>query len=233
MGFTKQDKYFFSIILKHGKIFDDVVQKSYGYNIDLENALKKDEGKISVINKNTGENNYHSFILYGKYNENTETFIWFNNIQNIILQDMIKKDIIGVFSTSYYRGPTIVKLLSKPKIKISKKYKKVIPYLLAIIQNTYNIISFDTSNKNETVYVGIAMNIKDKFNQKLFDKDMEKYNNMGNNVTGNNLMGNNLMGNNLMGNNLMGKKKITARIRKHPRKHKTIRRILRKSKRIY
>jgi hypothetical protein len=46
-------------------------------------------------------------------------------------------------------------------------------------------------------------------------------------------MGNNLMGNNLMGNNLMGKKKITARIRKHPRKHKTIRRILRKSKRIY
>ena len=72
------------------------------------------------------------------------------------------------------------------------------------------------------------MNIKDKFNQKLFDKDMEKYNNMGNNVTGNNLMGNNLMG-----NNLMGKKKITARIRKHPRKHKTIRRILRKSKRIY
>ena len=67
------------------------------------------------------------------------------------------------------------------------------------------------------------MNIKDKFNQKLFDKDMEKYNNMGNNVTGNNLMG----------NNLMGKKKITARIRKHPRKHKTIRRILRKSKRIY
>ena len=233
MGFTKQDKYFFSIILEHGKIFDDVVQKSYGYNIDLENALKKDEGKISVINKNTGENNYHSFILYGKYNENTETFIWFNNIQNIILQDMIKKDIIGVFSTSYYRGPTIVKLLSKPKIKISKKYKKVIPYLLAIIQNTYNIISFDTSNKNETVYVGIAMNIKDKFNQKLFDKDMEKYNNMGNNVTGNNLMGNNLMGNNLMGNNLMGKKKITARIRKHPRKHKTIRRILRKSKRIY
>ena len=146
---------------------------------------------------------------------------------------MIKKDIIGVFSTSYYRGPTIVKLLSKPKINISKKYKKVIPYLLAIIQNTYNIISFDTSNKNETVYVGIAMNIKDKFNQKLFDKDMEKYNNMGNNVTGNNLMGNNLMGNNLMGNNLMGKKKITARIRKHPRKHKTIRRILRKSKRIY
>ena len=210
-----------------------MVQKSYGYNIDLENALKKGEGKISVINKNTSENNYHSFILYGKYNENTETFIWFNNIQNIILQDMIKKDIIGVFSTSYYRGPTIVKLLSKPKIKISKKYKKVIPYLLAIIQNTYNIISFDTSNKNETVYVGIAMNIKDKFNQKLFDKDMEKYNNMGNNVTGNNLMGNNLMGNNLMGNNLMGKKKITARIRKHPRKHKTIRRILRKSKRIY
>ena len=228
MGFTKQDKYFFSIILEHGKIFDDVVQKSYGYNIDLENALKKGEGKISVINKNTGENNYHSFILYGKYNENTETFIWFNNVQNVILQDMIKKDIIGVFSTSYYRGPTIVKLLSKPKIKISKKYKKVIPYLLAIIQNTYNIISFDTSNKNETVYVGIAMNIKDKFNQKLFDKDMEKYNNMGNNVTGNNLMGNNLMG-----NNLMGKKKITARIRKHPRKHKTIRRILRKSKRIY
>ena len=136
---------------------------------------------------------------------------------------MIKKDIIGVFSTSYYRGPTIVKLLSKPKINISKKYKKVIPYLLAIIQNTYNIISFDTSNKNETVYVGIAMNIKDKFNQKLFDKDMEKYNNMGNNVTGNNLMG----------NNLMGKKKITARIRKHPRKHKTIRRILRKSKKFY
>ena len=121
-----------------------------------------------------------------------------------------------------------MKLLSKPKINISKKYKKVIPYLLAIIQNTYNIIPFDTSNKNETVYVGIGMNIKDKFNQKLFDKDMEKYNNMGNNVTGNNLMGNNLMG-----NNLMGKKKITARIRKHPRKHKTIRRILRKSKKNY
>jgi hypothetical protein len=67
------------------------------------------------------------------------------------------------------------------------------------------------------------MNIKDKFNQKLFDKDMEKYNNMVNNV----------MGNNVMGNNVMGKKKITARIRKHPRKHKTIRRILRKSKKIY
>ena len=62
------------------------------------------------------------------------------------------------------------------------------------------------------------MNIKDKFNQKLFDKDMEKYNNMGNNA---------------MGNNLMGKKKITARIRKHPRKYKTIRRILRKSKKNY
>ena len=124
MGFTKQDKYFFSIILKHGKIFDEVVQKSYGFNIDLENALKKGEGKISVINKNTGENNSHSFILYGKYNENTETFIWFNNVQNVILQDMIKKDIIGVFSTSYYRGPTIVKLLSKPKINISKNIKK-------------------------------------------------------------------------------------------------------------
>jgi hypothetical protein len=227
MGFNKQDKYFFSIILKHGKIFDEVVQKSYGYNIDLENALKKGEGKIAVINKNTGENNSHSFILYGKYNENTETFSWFNNIQNVILQDMIKKDIIGVFSTSYYRGPTIVKLLSKPKIKISKKYKKVIPYLLAIIQNTYNIIPFDTSNSYENVYVGIGMNIKDKFNQKLFDKDMEKYNNMVNNV-----MGNNVTGNNVTGNNLIVKKKITARIRKHPRKHKTIRRILRKSKKF-
>jgi hypothetical protein len=140
---------------------------------------------------------------------------------------MIKKDIIGVFSTSYYRGPTIVKLLSKPKIKISKKYKKVIPYLLAIIQNTYNIIPFDTSNSYENVYVGIGMNIKDKFNQKLFDKDMEKYNNMVNNV-----MGNNVTGNNVTGNNLIVKKKITARIRKHPRKHKTIRRILRKSKKF-
>jgi len=173
MIFNEKDKYFFSIILKQGDVFEDVIQKSYSYDIKLEDALINDLNKVKVINKDTGEKQILSFEAYGKYNEDTETFTWFHNLQNQILQDMIQRGIIGDF---FKDATTIEKLFLKPDIKIPKEYKNVIPYFLAILISNKNIIPFGSPDSSITMYVGIALDIKDNFNLDAFNEDLEKYN---------------------------------------------------------
>ena len=172
MVFNEKDKYFFSIILKQGQVFEDVIHTSYEYDIKLEEAIKKNKNKVTVINKKTNEKHSFSFLPYGKYNEDTKTFTWFHDLQNKLMIDMINKGIIGNF---YKDDSTIVKLFEKPEIKIPIEYKNVIPYFIAILYTNMNIIPFSSPNTNMTMYVGIAMNIKDNFDGDMYKEDLEKY----------------------------------------------------------
>jgi hypothetical protein len=176
MVFNEKDKYFFSIVLKQGETFEDVIKRSYAYDINLEDALTNNTPKVETFNKDTGKKESFEYIPYGKYDEDTQTFTWFNNIQNEILQDMIERGIIGDF---FKDASTIQKLLTTPEIKISKEYQYVIPYFLAILFSSENIIRFESSDSKNKMYIGIPLEIPDNFNLELFKDDLEKYYDFG------------------------------------------------------
>lgn len=171
MQFDEKDKYFFSIILKQGDTFEDMMKESNIYNIHLEDALKNNKKDVVVVNNKTNETFAIPFIPFGTYNENNETFIWNSDLNKKIYADMKKNGILKSFKDT----TTLKKLFSKPDIKIPKIYQNVIPYLLAILKSQWNIIRFESEDSEQHMYVGIPFDIPDNFDLNMFYNDLEIY----------------------------------------------------------
>ncbi len=171
MSIDEKDKYFFSIVLKQGDTFEDVMKKSNIYNIHLEDALKNNKTNVVVVNNQTNETFAPPFIPFGRYNEDNETFIWNSDLYKKIYADMKKNGILKSFKDT----TTLKKLFSKSEIKIPKIYQNVIPYLLAILKSHLNIIRFENEDSKQHMYVGIPFGIPDNFDLNMFYNDLDNY----------------------------------------------------------
>lgn len=170
MRFTDKDKLFFSIILKYGTVFEEVVKQSYNYTIKMETALRNNTKNVTVINKTTNSKHKFHFTPYCKYDEATETFSWLCSQPNAIFQYLYRN---GDIENKFIDTSTIEKLFSRHEMQIPIEYKKVVPYLIAIIMLDESIIPFSSPTSSITMYIGIKMKLSSKFDLHGFKKELK------------------------------------------------------------
>jgi len=170
----KLDNYFINMILQYGLVFEDVINKSLDYDINLpsdiaETLFKED---VEVKNIKTGEISKHNIIFFSLYDFNKEEFIWYRGIEKMFSEQLKKyPDLSSI--------PFISNLFATSKIKLGEKYKNLIPYLVAIIYSNYNIIRFIDPDSNIESYILINLGIKDSFDFDKFSDLLSKYNLLG------------------------------------------------------
>ena len=171
------DNYFMNMILQYGSGFEDVIDKSLDYDINLpsdiaETLFKED---IEIKNIKTKEISKYNIAFFSLYNFNTEEFMWYRGIEKIFSEQLNKY-------SELYSIPFIRNLFATSKIKMGEKYKNVIPYLVAIIYPNYNVIRFTDPDNNLESYILINLGIKDSFDFDKFSELLSNYNLISKNI---------------------------------------------------
>jgi hypothetical protein len=125
----------------------------FEFNFDLE-LIKK--GLVEVKKNNKKEQK--TMFGIGVYDDNKEVFTW-NEITRKSTESLIpKNDPRNTFLHGF--GDTFKKLCSKSEIKMEKKFRNVIPYLIVILLYPYNLYKATSEEKPEkTSYFGIELNL--------------------------------------------------------------------------
>jgi hypothetical protein len=169
--FDNIDNQFFEIILLNKHMFNDVMTKSLEYDLDItKDIVELKTPKIKV--EHNGKKTEKIIILFGEYNLVNNIFGWIGESNDLFIQQLERYDVKKIFGS--YR--TLDKILKK-EFKISEKYHIAIPYLMAILNPAFNIVSFKTPNSTY-IYALVNLGIKDNFNFEKFIKNMQKYKNL-------------------------------------------------------
>ena len=171
MSFDKTDEIFFKSIYKFQDEFEDIIDKSMDYKIDMTlDKFKAGAGKINVTDKanNTKECNY---IIFCRYNTSNNEFEWVHAFKKFITSAIIK-----VYKELGIKLNTINKLIEKDKFIIEPKYKNIVPYMFALIyKQKINIIRFISGDIE--FYVMIDLNIPNNIKDDDINKNFSLYNN--------------------------------------------------------
>lgn len=169
--FDKYDELFFDIILFNKTMFEDTMKKSLDYNLDITKEIM--ELKTTDIKvKHKGKTSNNMIILFGLYNKINKLFKWIGD-SNYLLQNQLNRyDIKSIFGSQR----TLDKIFKHEYI-ISEKYHEAIPYLMAILNPAFNLVSFATPDDSMYFYAFVNLGIKDNFIFEKFVSDMLRYRN--------------------------------------------------------
>lgn len=151
-NFNRNDRIFMrNLLISYKNRYNYIMRQSLlKYKILLKKKhMKFDLTKIKVFDKDTKTYKKCTFIPVG-YHKNNK-FNWSGSMNNIILNRLKNTEFMNDVSHKL-----INKLFSK-KSKFSNVYKKIIPYIVSIINPKFNLIQF--SNNNIIFYSLIDLNI--------------------------------------------------------------------------
>jgi hypothetical protein len=162
---------FFSMVDLYKSKVENVLKKALDYRINMTSEhIKKEEGRIEVVNTKTNKKNIKRYMNLGYYDIKKETWYYYSTINN--LYDGIKEN----YDLQYHFGskgkPLLNSLFSK-KIKILKKDHYIIPYFIQILFDQ-NLVKF-TDGKTIILYSFMDFGFKDNINLDDFEKEMDIY----------------------------------------------------------
>lgn len=168
--FDNFDELFFEIILSNSTLLKDAMNKSMEYKLNITKEIE--EFKTNDINvEYKGKTSKHSIFLFSMYDVKKQKFIWFGKY-NVLFKEFFEKyDIEDIFGS--YK--TIDKIFDNDEFEISEKYHIVVPYLMAMVKDGINLVSFEVPNADIYLYAFINLDIKDNFDMKQFINNMQYY----------------------------------------------------------
>ena len=159
MTSLNKDINFLDTVKTYKKCYTNVLLKSHLYKFLLRKEnIKPKISKIRV--KNNNHITYHDFIPIGFLIKND--FKWINGLNELFYEHFLKCDL-----EKYISQDLINYLFNNNSINLSKKYRYVIPYLIAITNPAFNIIEY-RDDKNHRFFGLVKLNIKDNFDYDKF-----------------------------------------------------------------
>jgi hypothetical protein len=170
MSFNNIDKKFFSLIYDYADIFEEIINKSLDYKINLtRDNFREGVGKVDVIDNNNNKKQ-HEFIIFGKYDKKTNEFEWIPKVKNFIASALLK-----TYKNFDLKLDTINKLLEKDKFSLPYQYKNGIPYMIGLMRiQKFNIIRFIAGDTE--IYIILNLDIPNKLTHPEIIKHLSKYN---------------------------------------------------------
>ena len=153
--YDNRDLIFFTLILS----FEERIKKAHDNTFDYEfNLAKKSTKKGDIEVKIGNKKEIKRFFTIGEYEDKTEIFSWNDSIRNFINSLFESSKSMHEFFNGF--GSCFKKLFRKSKIKMEKKYKNVIPYLVLIMVNSFDLYKVTTKeNKENTLYLAIDLKL--------------------------------------------------------------------------
>lgn len=170
--FDKLDELFFSTILLNKQLFDNTMDKSLEYKLNLtKDIVQLKTSKIEV--EFNGKTKIHTIILFGLYDKIRRVYKWMGQTNELLGEQVIRYDVENIFGTWH----TIDKIFS-PEYVIGIKEHMAIPYFIAILNPAFNLIRFESEDGNLYFYSLVNLGIKDNFIFEKFISDMNIYKNL-------------------------------------------------------
>lgn len=169
--FDKFDELFFEIVLLNKTMFEDTMKKSLDYDLGLTKEiieLKTTDIKV----KYKGKTSNHIIFLFGLYDKINKLFKWIGDSNDLLQNQLNRYDIKSIFGSQR----TLDKIFKHEYI-ISEKYHIAIPYLMAILNPAFNLVSFASPDDSMYFYAFVNLGIKDNFIFEKFVNDMSYYRN--------------------------------------------------------
>jgi hypothetical protein len=167
--FDEFDELFFDIVLSNSKMFEDAMKKSLEYKLNITKEIM--ELKTTSIDvEYKGETTKHTIYLFSLYYKNEKLFRWIGNSNKMFEKHLYSYDVKTIFGSQR----TLDKLFSE-EYNISEKHHMVPPYLMAIANAGYNLVSFATPDNSIYFYAFVDLGIKDNFIFENFVNDMSFY----------------------------------------------------------
>ena len=156
---------FLNEVKKYKTFYTYVLNKSHRYRFILRKKNLKNKITKIISRFNNRHITYYDFIPLGYLVGNN--FTWINDMNIFFYKHFSKYDLEKCISDDLSRY-----LFSSDKINLSKKYRYVIPYLIAIATPAFNVIEF-RDNNNDIFFGLVKLNIKDNFNYDNFINSLE------------------------------------------------------------
>lgn len=170
--FDKLDELFFSTILLNKQLFDNTMDKTLEYKLNLtKDIVKLKTSKIEV--DFNGKTKTHTIILFGLYDKIRRIYKWIGQTNELLVEQVIRYDVENIFGT----WQTIDKIFS-PEYVIGNKEHMTIPYFIAILNPAFNLIKFESEDGTLYFYALVNLGIKDNFIFEKFISDMYIYKNL-------------------------------------------------------
>jgi hypothetical protein len=171
--FDKIDNIFLSIMLKYKKIFEDVIQQSKVYNINLtKEHINLQKQTVEITNVRNKKTSTHKVICFCIYDTKQELFRWMNGFNHMLFGS---KDFQDMIVRWFGTRQTTDKIFKNNEFNINKKLHYSIVYFIAILYGTYNVIRFTSENEQYIMYALLDLGIKDNFDLKKLEKDIQPY----------------------------------------------------------
>ena len=170
--FDKLDELFFHTILLNKQLFDNMINKTLEYKLNLtKDIVQLQTSKIDVEYK--GETKKHIIILFGLYNKIGRIYKWIGQTHKLLVEQLMRYDVEDIFGTFH----TIDKIFSSEFV-IGNREHLAIPYLMAILNPALNLVRFESEDGSLYFYALINLDIKDNFIFEKFISDMRIYKNL-------------------------------------------------------
>jgi hypothetical protein len=170
--FNKLDELFFHTILLNKQLFDDMMDKTIEYKLNLtKDIVQLRTSKIDV--EYDGKTKKHIIILFGLYDKIGRIYKWMGQTNELLAEQLMRYDVEDIFGT--YQ--TIDKIFSS-EFTIANKEHLAIPYLMAILNPAFNLIRFESEDGSLYFYALVNLGIKDNFIFEKFISDMTIYKNL-------------------------------------------------------
>lgn len=153
--YDNRDLIFFTLILSFEKRIEKAHDKTFEYEFNFaKKSSKKGDVEVKIGNKKE----IKRFFTIGEYDDKTEIFSWNDSIRNFINSLFESSKSMHDFFNGF--GSCYKKLFGKSKIKIKKEYKNVIPYLVLIMVNSFDLYRVTTKeNEDNTLYLAIDLKL--------------------------------------------------------------------------
>jgi hypothetical protein len=146
------DERFFNAIRDYQPFFDNIVNQSLQYNIQLtpEHILENNLNKITVITPNKMRRcNYIPIGFEEQVSENGHHFKW----HNFNVRDLIRDHINDyLFVENNYVSRNSLNYYFENIVQLNNENKNILPYLISITHPKFNIMQFTDNNSSYYYY---------------------------------------------------------------------------------
>lgn len=170
--FDKLDELFFSTILLNKQLFDNMMDKTLEYKLNLTKDIVQLKTSNIEVEFN-GKTKTHTIILFGLYDKIGRKYKWMGQTNELLAEQVIRYDVENIFGS----WQTIDKIFS-PEYIIGNKEHMAIPYFIAILNPAFNLIRFESEDGTLYFYALINLGLKDNFIFEKFISDMNIYKNL-------------------------------------------------------
>ena len=157
------DEQFFNAIRDYQPFFDNIMNSSLGYNIQLtpEHVLENNLNKITVITPNKMRRcNFIPIGFEEQVSDNGHHFKW----HSFEGRDLIKEHINEyLFVEHNYISRNSFNYYFEDVVQLNYENRNILPYLISITHPKFNIIRFTDNQSSYYYYCMINIGIKNNF----------------------------------------------------------------------